>query len=231
MATETPNPPRLPTSKEVGALVRLFRDMRHWSQEQLAAVSGLSTRTIQRVEQGQAADFDTHRALARAFDMEDIDTLNKPHQIPTVEELMAAKEQFGRDNITVPVTLVTSGRELAQAVESCDMDHSEPGFELPREAAVLFAELIDSLREYRDCADLHTQVQKLDVYDEFQRQVDKLKALGVCLCQGRRKMRVKLNADTPDDRATTMTALCLIAYPAGKAPEVVAMPKAAQIRL
>jgi len=73
MTTKTP--PRLLTAAEVGACIRQFRQLRHWSQEQLAEISGLNVRTVQRVEQGDSASFDTRRALARAFDFNDIDAL------------------------------------------------------------------------------------------------------------------------------------------------------------
>lgn len=74
---------RLLTPAELGLCVRLFREMRQWSQEQLAEISGLNVRTIQRVEQGLAASLDTRRALAGAFEFEDQDVLNKPFAIPT----------------------------------------------------------------------------------------------------------------------------------------------------
>ncbi|HFT6959077.1 TPA: multiprotein-bridging factor 1 family protein, partial [Stenotrophomonas maltophilia] len=57
MTTKTP--PRLLTAAEVGACIRQFRQLRHWSQEQLAEISGLNVRTVQRVEQGDSASFDT----------------------------------------------------------------------------------------------------------------------------------------------------------------------------
>lgn len=41
-----------------------------WSQEYLAQVSGLSVRTIQRVEGGQKAGLDTLQSLAAAFDID-----------------------------------------------------------------------------------------------------------------------------------------------------------------
>ncbi len=39
MTTKTP--PRLLTAAEVGTCIRQFRQLRHWSQEQLPANSGL----------------------------------------------------------------------------------------------------------------------------------------------------------------------------------------------
>ncbi|MEG0324500.1 MAG: helix-turn-helix transcriptional regulator, partial [Raoultibacter sp.] len=53
--------------QELAVLVKLYRELRKWSQEQLAEIAGLSTRTVQRVEEGLPASTDTRRALARAF--------------------------------------------------------------------------------------------------------------------------------------------------------------------
>ena len=114
--TSTSAQPRLLTPEEVATCIRQFRELRHWSQEQLAEISGLSVRTIQRVERGEAANFDTRRALARAFEFEDIDALNKPFSISTVEDLETAKAQFNRDHITLSLSPLASGRDLARLV-------------------------------------------------------------------------------------------------------------------
>ncbi|WP_226462304.1 helix-turn-helix domain-containing protein [Hydrogenophaga taeniospiralis] len=75
--------PRYLTPEELAVLVKINRDYRQWSQEQLAEISGLSARTVQRVEEGLASSTDTRRALARAFDVEDIDAFNKAYAFPT----------------------------------------------------------------------------------------------------------------------------------------------------
>lgn len=223
----SPFSPRMLTTDEVAACIRLFRDLRHWSQEQLAAISGLSVRTIQRVEQGKSANFDTRRALARAFELEDIDALNKPFSIPNEEELRAAQEKFERDNITLALSPLATGRQLAQLVDTCDMDLSEPAFELPREAAEVFAALVDAFREYRDCSELYTQVQKLDVYDDLQRYIDELKESGVSLRYAERKMQI--GASAPDAKPLRVTALYLVAFRLGKEPDQIATPRTARI--
>jgi transcriptional regulator with XRE-family HTH domain len=51
-------------------LIQKLRLQRGWSQEQLAEVSGLSARTIQRIEKGQSASLETLKALAAAFEVE-----------------------------------------------------------------------------------------------------------------------------------------------------------------
>jgi transcriptional regulator with XRE-family HTH domain len=60
--------------------VRAERELRAWSQDHLAEVSGLSLRTIQRVESTGSASFETARALAAIFEV-DIGTLRLPGEI------------------------------------------------------------------------------------------------------------------------------------------------------
>lgn len=51
------------------AVVRELRRERGWSQEQLAVISGLSERTIQRIETDGACSLDSKMALASAFEL------------------------------------------------------------------------------------------------------------------------------------------------------------------
>jgi transcriptional regulator with XRE-family HTH domain len=51
-------------------LVRKLRLQRGWSQEQLAELTGLSVRTIQRVERGQKPGLETATSLASVFEVE-----------------------------------------------------------------------------------------------------------------------------------------------------------------
>lgn len=50
-------------------LVKKLRSERSWSQDQLATISGLSIRTIQRVESEGSGSLESKRALAAAFDI------------------------------------------------------------------------------------------------------------------------------------------------------------------
>lgn len=51
-------------------LVQKLRLQRGWSQQQLAEFSGLSVRTIQRIERGQPASTETLKSLASVFEIE-----------------------------------------------------------------------------------------------------------------------------------------------------------------
>lgn len=54
-------------------LLRRLRDDRAWSQEHLAAVAGLSVRTIQRIENEGRASHESRLALASAFGIDPVE--------------------------------------------------------------------------------------------------------------------------------------------------------------
>ena len=54
--------------------IKNLRLERHWSQEQLAEMSGLSIRTIQRIENGENAGLESLKALAAVFEMDIVDS-------------------------------------------------------------------------------------------------------------------------------------------------------------
>lgn len=58
-------------------LIQKLRLQRGWSQEQLAEVSGLSVRTIQRLERGQPGSLETLKSLASVFEI-DFSSLKEP---------------------------------------------------------------------------------------------------------------------------------------------------------
>jgi transcriptional regulator with XRE-family HTH domain len=72
--------------------IKKLRLERHWSQEQLAEMSGLSTRTIQRIESGQNADFETLKSLASVFEI-NLSSLNKEEE----EEQLRVEEKRNED--------------------------------------------------------------------------------------------------------------------------------------
>ena len=51
-------------------VIQEMRLKRGWSQQQLADLSGLSARTIQRIEQGQPASLESYKALGAAFNVD-----------------------------------------------------------------------------------------------------------------------------------------------------------------
>lgn len=63
--------------------IKKLRLERHWSQDQLAEMSGLSIRTIQRIENGENAGLESLKSLASVFEIniEDSDKIAEMDQI------------------------------------------------------------------------------------------------------------------------------------------------------
>ncbi|MEL1263607.1 helix-turn-helix transcriptional regulator [Pseudoxanthomonas putridarboris] len=60
-----------------GALIKKLREERCWSQEQLATVAGLSTRTVQRAENAGSASLESRAAIAAAFGLSSAELTRK----------------------------------------------------------------------------------------------------------------------------------------------------------
>ena len=220
----TSQPPRTITPAELATAVKMFRESRKWSQEQLAEIARISTRTVQRLENGKPSELDTRRAIARAFEFKDIDVLNKPFSIPTAEELESARQEFEREHITLDAHPLTNGRQLAGLAESHSLDLCTPGFEMDREPAEAFAALVDYFHDCRDCADLYGEVRKLDICDELQGYIDTLSASGVSLRYATRKVRLGLHVNT-DAQPFEASVVCMVTYPVGQEPAQFATPR------
>jgi transcriptional regulator with XRE-family HTH domain len=65
--------------------IKKMRLERHWSQEQLADMSGLSIRTIQRIENGENAGLESLKALAAVFETNITDS-NKEAELAQIKK-------------------------------------------------------------------------------------------------------------------------------------------------
>ena len=74
-----------PTEINLRALKEM-RLKRHWSQEQLAEMSGLSIRTIQRIENGENAGFESLKSLAAVFEIVLVDSDKEEERTQIREE-------------------------------------------------------------------------------------------------------------------------------------------------
>jgi transcriptional regulator with XRE-family HTH domain len=112
---------RVMAPKELALFVTLRRQGLGWTQETLAEISGLTVRTVQRVENGEPSSVDTRRALARAFKIENIDVFNKPHAFSSSEKIKKDAEEFKKNHLTLAVTVAATGKRLANLAEEMTM--------------------------------------------------------------------------------------------------------------
>lgn len=90
---------------------KAYRLARAWSQEQLAELSGLSTRTIQRIESGHQPGLETLSALAAVFavnvaeltDAEAVGDEARDRRIGDVRNKVAQEGQFYRSTVNAAI--------------------------------------------------------------------------------------------------------------------------------
>ena len=70
--------------------IKKLRLERHWYQDQLAEMSGLSIRTIQRIENGENAGLESLKSLAAVFEINIADSDKKEE----IEQIRKEEEYF-----------------------------------------------------------------------------------------------------------------------------------------
>ncbi|MFT5753604.1 MAG: transcriptional regulator with XRE-family HTH domain [Flavobacterium sp.] len=96
--------------------IKKMRLERHWSQDQLAEMSGLSIRTIQRIENGENAGLESLKSLAAVFEINiaDSDKNQEMEQIRKEEEYVQNVKGFYKLlgiailSLVVPIILAIS---------------------------------------------------------------------------------------------------------------------------
>lgn len=221
---DSPQPRNL-APYELAGIVRTFREMRCWSQEQLAEIAGINVRTVQRLEQGKPTSLDCRRSLASAFGFEDIDAFNKPYVIPTPEQMAAQKERFDKENVTLKVERVETGKQLAKLAEGCDACLFTEGFDLATASTTaeeVFAQASDYCRDYGDSAELYSASDKLAVYEELGTYLTSLADANIGLAAATRVVAFKAEGSAPAHR---MSILYVVAFLRERMPEHIAVAR------
>ncbi len=216
--------PKTLSGQDLAGIIRACRETRQWSQDTLSVLSKLSLRTVQRVESGEPSSADTRRALALAFELEDIDVFNKPFSLPDPGQLQTEMERFKRENVTLKANSVGSGQELVRLLQEVQMDSFSSAVELQGAAVEAFAGLVDYLRDYRDCADLMTETQKLVVFDEVQAYLDALQKEGFSLSYARRDTKL-VGKDWVDKTPWSVSIAYLVVVPKDSEPKTLCAPR------
>jgi transcriptional regulator with XRE-family HTH domain len=219
---ETPIQPRTLTPEELAVLVRMLREAKSWSQEQLADIAKLSTRTVQRVEEGQPSSLDTRRALAGAMGFEDVDAFNKPHVIPTAEQVAEQKARFEKEHMTLKGRRIEKGKQLGRLVEQCSAHLFHEAADLPAPAAEVFARLTDFSREYGDCDELYSAVDKLGVYEDLSEMIDELHGLGFTLVAATRDTQLLTSEAV---KGVPVSIIYVVVFPRGEESEQLVVAK------
>jgi transcriptional regulator with XRE-family HTH domain len=216
---------RLISPDELAIVIKIYRQVNGWTQETLAEISGLTVRTIQRIENSEPSSVDTRRALARAFQIEDIDIFNKPHSFKSEEQIRKEAEEVEKNYVTLDVTVAKSGKDLADFAERMTMYCLQQADNVPRSVAEEVASLYDYLRDYGDVDELYSFAQKLVVHDELDRYLSTVKEAGYSICCALRNTKI-VGPNWKDKTPLPVTIGYAFVVPKDREPMQARVPKA-----
>ena len=190
----------------LGQLLKKVRANKAWSQEEFAAISGISTRTLQRIEGGEKANMETLRAIAAALNMEvtTLLPLNELMQEADFAKMQAqVQEQVQKETTQLEKELnvlprMCNGKELLSvisSVQALNTDHPHPS---SQEEAAAIADLISLVRDY---GDIHKDLephQQMDAIQELTRCIREVENFGLVVFAGRLRGHIVFPAPSSD---------------------------------
>jgi transcriptional regulator with XRE-family HTH domain len=212
------------SKSELAMIVQMLRSARGWTQETLAEIAGVSSRTIQRIEDGQGAGADTLRAVARAVEADDLDFLIRPQPFPTEAGLKRRAEAFERENLMLDASAAPTGRALEAFMSglnvlSCvDTEVADPAS--LEDAAALF----DYLRDYLDVKAEISHQDRLSVAADLETILTRLRDAGWAPVVAMRHTKL-MNDHWVDKTPWPVTIGYLTLLPKDQVPAKVAVPR------
>ena len=170
---------------------RTLRLASNLSQDALAEASGLSERTIQRVETIGRANLMTRRSIARGLGYDNIDIFDDPTFITTAADALAEIHAEGAknveanypDHIKLAVEPVSSGSQIASLIEQCDawVYHCDDaaGIAGQRTSALLF----DHVQDYGDIWGELPPSGRFEAQEAFTGLIAEIAPEGLCAYQ------------------------------------------------
>ena len=207
----------------------IYFPQKQWTQATLAELSGLTDRTVQRVEKGESAGRDTRCAIARGFGFDDIEVFNKPFPVLNEEKYKKYLEQLESSTVVVDIAHASTARVARTMIEGAESSASDYIGDPPREAREPFAALVDNLRDYNDVRDCYGESQRLEFDDSLQELIDQVNAHGCVVGVGKRHAMVRFANDPPDTRPMSWTNIFFILAPKDQLPTKIRVPKEASL--
>jgi transcriptional regulator with XRE-family HTH domain len=150
-----------------GVMVKLAREIKKWTQENLADESGVPLRTVQRVEAGKGFTDRTKGLLLRAFGIKDKNCFEKPMKL-------LKKEKIEKELKLVTLKKITTGQSFRCLIEESDAYLFDCLEEPSAEVNQVIAEFKDYCTEYRVVSDCYDEVGKLSINAKLQEMMDKI---------------------------------------------------------
>ncbi len=171
------------TKKRLIPCLKELRQVRAWSQDQLAEISGLSVRTIQRIENGGPASYETLKSLAAAFDiaMDEL-TERKP------EENKSTRNETKASHFLVRIEEGSQLFNLLGNIHGYQFYNDEAK---DRPDTELIARFIQDMKDWGECWDEVEPADRIVTAREYTDRIQELeeKGLWVFAARAKRKMQ------------------------------------------
>lgn len=218
--------------KALAFWTRTLRTASNLSQDALAAASGLTTRTVQRIEAGLPSSLTTRRCLARGLRYDDPDIFESPAFVKTVTDLLESlKSAQARDFadahpdcVKVQVKPVDIGASLTELISVVDgwMYHCDE--DIAPEARVHAAVLFDNIQDYGDIWSQLSHSDKIEAESHFSELLLPLRLHAARAYKGTRSVRM-IGANWPDKTPLPLTMGYVTVVPAHRDIESLMVPK------
>lgn len=218
--------------KILGFWVKCIRETSHWSQEAVAANTGLDVRTVQRVEAGKPASITTRRALARGLGYDNPDIFDSPDFIASVYKILGdlngtsaeTMERQFPDHMRLPTQRITSGDALGRLTDISNglVLHMED--DLGQDAKETAASLFDYLQDMQDIRDLVSFTDKLSYNKEIGAMLTALEANGAIAYSAVRRTKI-VGHNWVDKTPMPFTAVYITVVPLGRDFKEIMVPR------
>lgn len=216
----------------LGFWVKCIRKSMNWSQEAVAEASGLTVRTVQRVEAGEPSSVSTRRSLARGLGYGNHDIFDTPDFILDVHKILSeigesnreAMEKQFPDHIKLPAARVTGGDALGWIADISGGLVLHMDDEISLVAKEKAAALFDYLQELIDVIDLLSFTEKLDYSQEVGVMLTDLETNGATAYYSTRKAQF-VGSNWPNKAPIAMTIVYVTVVSSAKSLTEMMVPR------
>lgn len=171
--------------------IKDFRSDRGWTQEHLAEISGLSTRTIQRIEKGLQVDAGTALAISIALGVPlEILWASQNFVEPNAEDLSILdtlrKEIMRHDYRSIILARYSTGPTLIDAIRETDALKISDGQPNKFEMVKLVASFVQDLHELVDVKNTMNSATRISTTSELTKKIQLLEHSGISVFAGSR---------------------------------------------
>lgn len=216
----------------LGFWVKCIRKSINWSQEAVAEASGLTVRTVQRIEAGEPSSVSTRRSLARGLGYDNHGIFDTPDFVMGVHKMLSEIGEFNQetmekqfpDHVKLPAERVKGGDSLGRIADISNGLVLHMDDEVSQAAKETAAALFDYLRDLSDISGDLSFTDKLTYSQEMGTMFGDLEANGATAYSAVRKAQF-VGSNWPDKTPMAMTIVYVTVVPIGKSMTEMMVPR------